>query len=104
VYIVCNYVKFGLLPRAIVANCSSTKESGLNNVFRLRGRSDFNPEDLQELGVAFENCCAAMPESKSQEFREQLALRLINWATIESVDGTELYIRALHTYRALERL
>jgi hypothetical protein len=31
-------------------------------------------------------------------------LRLINWAAQGAVDGTQLYIRALHTYRALRHL
>jgi hypothetical protein len=43
----------------------------LSNVVWIR--RDFGPEELHHLGVAFENCCAAMPETKSQEFRERLA-------------------------------
>ena len=78
------------------------EESRLSNVVWIK--RDFDPEDLREIGVAFENCCAAIPETKSQEFREQLALNLINWAAPGRVDGTKLYIRALHTYRALQRL
>ena len=81
------------------------EEIRLNNIVWISGKRDFGPEDLQELAVAFENCCAAMPETKSHDFREQLALRLINWAALGmAVDGTGLYMRALHDYRALQRL
>lgn len=76
-------------------------ESELNII---RMKRDFDPEDIHELGVAFENCCAAIPDTKSQQFREQLALKLINWASFGEVDGTKLYVRALETYRALQRL
>ena len=76
----------------------------MNDAIWISGKRDFDPEDLHELGVAFENCCAAIPETKSEAFREQLAFRLINWAALGTVDGTQLYIRALHTYRALEPL
>lgn len=76
----------------------------MNDVVWISGRRDFDPEDLHELAVAYENCCVAIPEMKSEAFREQLAMRLINWAALGPVDGTQLYIRALHTYRALHRL
>jgi hypothetical protein len=83
---------------------ANIEEAQLSNVVWVRSKRDFDPEDLRELGVAFENCCAAIPETKSQEFREKLALRLISWAPLGAVDGTQLYIRALRTYRALRRL
>jgi hypothetical protein len=64
-------------------------------------RRVFGPEELRELGVAFENCCAAIPEAQFQEFRELLAVRLVRWATLGKVDSIHLYLRALHTYRSL---
>lgn len=81
---------------------SQHEESELSNIVWIR--RDFGPEELHHLGVAFENCCAAMPETKSQEFRERLALRLLNWATAGTADATHLYTRALHDYGALQRL
>jgi hypothetical protein len=64
-------------------------------------KHDFGPEELRELGVAFENCCAAIPQSKSQEFRELLATRLVGWAALGKADSIQLYLRALDTYRSL---
>jgi hypothetical protein len=81
------------------------REGRLSNVFWLSGKRVFNPEDLRELGVAFENCCAAMPEARSQpQFREQLASRLLSWAALGPIESTRLYVRALNTYRALHSL
>jgi hypothetical protein len=79
---------------------TNIKEAQVSNVVWVPGKRNFDPEDLHELGVAFENCCAAIPDTKSQEFREQLAWRLISWAP----PGTQLYTRALQTYRALQRI
>jgi hypothetical protein len=64
-------------------------------------KHDFGPEELRELSVAFENCCAAIPQSKSQEFRELLATRLVGWAMLGKADSIQLYLRALDTYRSL---
>ncbi len=76
----------------------------MTNIVWLRGKLDFGPEELGAIGVAFENCCAAIAETKSQEFRERLALRLINWAARGTLDSTQLYIEALDAHRALQRL
>ena len=99
------YVKFFLSPASYVTSFREpAREMRLNSVVWLGGKQDFCPEDLHEIGVAFENCCAAIPEAKSEAFREQLALRLMNWAGLGKIDGTQLYMRALHTYCALQRL
>jgi hypothetical protein len=76
----------------------------LTHVTWMRGKPDFGPEELKELGVAFENCSAAIPETKSQVFRARLALRLINWAALGTLDSTQLYIKALESHRAVQRL
>jgi hypothetical protein len=62
-------------------------------------KHDFGPEELREIAVAFENCCAAMPQAQSCEFRELLAARLIGWAAFDKADSVHLYLRALETYR-----
>jgi hypothetical protein len=74
----------------------------MSNVVYLK--QEFGPDELHEIGVAYENCCAALPEVASSHGRERLAQKLIGWATVGKPDATQLYMRALHTYRALRRL
>jgi hypothetical protein len=70
----------------------------VTNVLYLRPRNEFDEHELHELGVAFENCCSAIPETRSAEFRIALAKTLILWAMAGRVDGTALYLRALQQY------
>jgi hypothetical protein len=76
----------------------------LRNLIFKFDRVVFDPNELEELGVAFENCCAAMPEARSPQFRNVLAKQLVAWAAIGAADGTQLYIRALNYYRSLQAL
>jgi hypothetical protein len=70
----------------------------LRNLICKLDRVAFDPDELEELGVAFENCCAAMPEASSDKFRDFLARQLLVWAAIGAGDGTQLYSRALSYY------
>jgi hypothetical protein len=63
-------------------------------------KHEFDPEELRELSVAFENCCAALPQTASPEFREKLAHTLLGWAKLQKADSVHLYVRALDRYRS----
>jgi hypothetical protein len=80
------------------------KRHGFRPPAPVRDTGAFGPEELRELAVAFENCCAAIPQTAGREFREMLAARLISWARFGAVNGTQLYLRALRQYRALYAL
>ena len=62
----------------------------------------FEPEELYELGVAFENACAAIAEGqRSEALRETIARRIILWATLGERDATKLYLKTLDQYGGL---
>jgi hypothetical protein len=74
---------------------SKNTEERMAKMTWIAQKRDFNPEGLHELGVAFENCCAAIPEAKPPKGRETLAMRVINLVTRGRVESTQLYLGAL---------
>jgi hypothetical protein len=58
--------------------------------------NNFNPEEVTELSVAYENACAAVSgASKSEKLRESIAARIVSIAIGGERDATRIYMQCL---------
>ncbi len=58
--------------------------------------NNFDPEEVLELSVAYENACAALTgASKSSKFRESIAARIVSIAIGGERDATRIYMQCL---------
>lgn len=58
--------------------------------------NNFNPEEITELTVAYENTCAAVPGAyKSDKIKERIAARVISIAIGGERDATNIYMQCL---------
>jgi hypothetical protein len=72
----------------------------MDKLIPLIPQGSFDPEEVHELTVAYQNICAAIDGGKpSPETRENIAKLIVNMAIAGERNSTELYLRCLEQCR-----
>ena len=72
----------------------------MDKLLPLIPHNSFDPEEIHELTVAYQNVCAAVENGRpSPDQRERVAHLIVNMAIAGQLKSTELYLGCLKRYR-----
>jgi hypothetical protein len=72
----------------------------MDTLLRQMNGSHFDPEEVHELSVAYENVCAAIDgAAPTQEVRDYVAAEIVRMAKSGLRSSTDLYLRCLEHCR-----
>jgi hypothetical protein len=72
----------------------------MEKLLRLVRKHDFDPSEIHEMTVAYENVCAAI-EDLSPAARQYIAEQIVQLATSGEITSTDLYLKCLAQYRRI---
>lgn len=75
----------------------------MEKLLHLVRKHDFDPDEIHEMSVAYQNVCAAV-EDLSPAVREYIAEQIVQLATSSEINSTELYLKCLDRYRNISNV